>query len=470
MEQIKLLGTRFTIYSGNCTEFLESFGTSGYTYTDAILSNDDSDIFISDRKNIVRDSQGFTTLSWLKRETKINSGSLEPITDKEYKTLLIVCKAYVDKMMDDRNRQRNTRYLAPVEAIIGNTGDKELIECFYKSTRSIENIRGLLVSRLASKEPVSTYTNKVASFTNVKYNRYSITNLIEDLVADKASLIMDDSIYKYNWQSRIIAGYGNIKPIIESGELYPVYQISGVQGNQARANLSLKFDFKVNYDAGTSIKILEVSRNLLLIQDGLRFQNMIAVRTSKNLKKKLKRLGLVDAELPRQTDYIISLKTLGNSSRNKQYNRSLSVLSRQVCRWKVLSDEQEAIYRLIQWTPEEIKSRAERAAASSIYYNINKQSRATASFARKLYRVNVKTSVPKDLGKGLTQEQLRKSLKEIRHEISKLYTSFTNQIYEYLCSNKTWKEFFRSRQRVTMINETIPGFFGNMYNCNFSTT
>lgn len=474
MIQIKLLGTRFTVYSGSYADYLESFKTSGYTYANAVVSGKDNlSSFLCNRRSLpsaVRNAQSDAAVMWIKRETKINPGTFEPITERENKILLVVCRTLVDEICSDQNSGKCSKYLAPVEAIIGNLSDKALKEIFYKSTKTLRDVRGYLTSSLSKQNlPISAETNKVISSTNVRYNQYSITNLVEDLVRDQASLIMDDNIYKYNWQGRSTTGFGNIKPIIESGELYPVFRISGVQGNQARANLSFKFDFKVNYDTGSSIKLLEIPRSLLLIQDGLRFQDMIAVRTSKTLKRKYKRLGLIDAELPRQSDYIINLKTLRNSSRSKQYNRPLYVLSEKACRWQILKAEREAIGRLVSWTAEENTRKVEKQEASTLYYSINKQSRQNAQYARKLYHVTLKTNVPKDLGRNLSQDQLRKALKEIDREISKIHVELTSQVYEYLCSNKTWREFFGDRRKTKYTSLVRPGFFGNMYNCIFTT-
>lgn len=472
MIQIKLLGTRFTVYSGTYSDYLESFGTPGYTYANVVVpSKDNLSSFLCDRRNLSSAiAQYNLPVMWIKRETKKNPGTFEPITERENRVLLTICWTLVDKICLDQGSGKCSRYLTPVEAIIGNLSDKALKEFFYKSTKTLRDLRSYLASSLSKQNlPISAETNKVISSTNVRYNQYSITNLVEDLVSDQASLIMDDNIYKYNWQGRSTTGFGNIKPIIESGELYPVFKISGVQGNQARANLSFKFDFKVNYDTGSNIKLLEIPRSLLLIQDGLRFQDMIAIRTSKTLKRKYKRLGLIDAELPRQSDYIINLKTLRNSSRSKQYNRPLYVLSEKACRWQILKAEREAIGRLVSWTAEENTQKAEKSEASELYYSINKQSRQNAQYARKLYHVSVKTSVPKDLGRNLSQDQLRETLKEMDREISKIHVTLTDQIYEYLCSNKTWREFFGDKRKTKHTFMVRPGFFGNMYNCIFTT-
>lgn len=275
-----------------------------------------------------------------------------------------------------------------------------------------------------------------------------MTEFAKDLVNDKALVIMDDSIHKYRWQGRKDTGYGNIKPIIESGHLYPTYQITGIQGNQTNANLSLKFDFKANYDTGTSIKLLEINRNLMVVQNGTPFQDMLALHVSDPLKVKLLRRGLIDAELPTPGDVIIDLNRIPVAQRKSQRNRNLSSFIDAIVQYDVAKKELEKLDGQIQWTKPELTRAQEKAAASKIYWNLNRSQVMTVHSSKKLYSVSTKST---GSWPTLTDEEARKLRSTLYAKQEEAYQTVCSIVFNWLASKKSTREFFGlgKNQQVT---------------------
>jgi len=470
MKQIEILGTRLVINTSNGSDFKSDLGSVGnaYVYVDVVAVDPTT-------KSIITGSyQNLSVTSdhdvhWLIRKTSKSSGKPGVLSDDDYQAVILIAWRYASRIINATNqRHRKTYYHGVLEALVCFSGDKKLQDAFYDPRVSMTAFKDLLVKVLTYPSERTRGTSKVIS---QDYNRYSITEFVEDLVLDKALVIMDDSIHKYRWQGRKDSGYGNIKPIVESGHLYPTYQITGIQGNQTNANLSLKFDFKANFDTGTSIKLLELNRNLMVVQNGTPFQDMLALHVSDSLKTKLLRRGLIDAELPAPGDVIIDLGRIPVAQRKSQRNRNLYSFIDAVVQYNVAKKELEKLDTQIQWTKSEQTRAQEKAAASKLYWNLNKSQMTTVQSGKKLYTVFTKSA---GTWPTLTDEEARKLRAILYTKQEESYRRVCAIVFNWLASKKSAREFFGlgKKQQVTGKNisytKTLTSDSGLVWTAKFS--
>lgn len=195
-------------------------------------------------------------------------------------------------------------YLDLAEKMILATGDKKIIDNFY----------GHLVYNCGDKwsfknivKDIKNYKPERDEVTRIpRYDgrvRYSVYKLINDLVKDKAKLLLDeDLVGKYNRISQRTVAVDDDSSS-EKDDLPKWYQIIGKLGNMTRPNISLTFR-KGNQ-----------SRNLNLIRDGLLNVRYLAVRVSDNLARRLRRSKCFSMNLVRKNDYLLDLTELPVVSR-----------------------------------------------------------------------------------------------------------------------------------------------------------
>jgi hypothetical protein len=438
MKQTEILGTRLVINTSIGDDFKSDLATVGnaYIYADAVaIDQTTKSIMIGSHKNLTTTSD--QNVHWLTRKTSKSTGKPGILSDGDYQAVISIAWMYASHIVSATNaRHRKTYYHGVLEALICFSGDKKLQDAFYDPRVSMVAFKDLLAG--VRLDP-SKRTSGVSKVISQDYNRYSMTEFAEDLVTDKALVIMDDSIYKYRWQGRKDSGYGNIKPIIESGQLYPSYKITGIQGNQTNANLSLKFDFKANYDTGSSIKLLEINRNLMVVQNGTPFQDMIALHVSDSLKSKLLRRGLVDAELPSPGDVIIDLSRIPVAQRKSQRNRNLYSFIDAVVQYDVAKKELEKLDTQIQWTKPEQTRAQEKATASKLYWSLNKSQMVTVHSSKKLYTVSTRST---GTWPTLTDEDARKLRTILFTKQEEAYRTMCTMVFNWLASKKSAREFF----------------------------
>jgi hypothetical protein len=139
---------------------------------------------------------------------------------------------------------------------------------------------------------------------------YSVYRLCHDLVEDKAGILIDNTLVKYNRITREMA-YTETEVFNDKS-----YQVIGLCGNKTRANLSLTYEIpkdeiKVPENPyGITASGLRMTRNYCVIRDGRLNMKSLAVRISKKLAGKFKILGLLNMELIREDEYVISLEKL----------------------------------------------------------------------------------------------------------------------------------------------------------------
>lgn len=166
---------------------------------------------------------------------------------------------------------------------------------------------------------------------NYARNKYSIQNLITDLIIDGAEILTN----KY-----LIGEIDNIsiKRKDTSGIQAPSenewYKVLGVLGNKTRANLSIRFSKKVmifipNNDLGidSGMKKFESTGSICLVRDGVLWQKTLGVRVSSKLAGKLKRLGMVKGDLLYPGEYLIDLSLIPIVSKSKIKEVTSSVLA-----------------------------------------------------------------------------------------------------------------------------------------------
>lgn len=437
MKQTVILGTRLVINTSNGSDFKSDLAsvTSGYVYADAVAIDQTTKLITTGSvKNLL------TTIDhdvhWLVRRTTKSTGKPGILSDDDYQAVVSIAWLYASRIVAATNaRHRKTYYHGVLEALICFSGDKNLQDAFYDSRVSMTELTALLATaRLTTKRDKG-----ISKVISQNYGRYSMTEFVEDLVSDKALVIMDDSIHKYRWQGRKDSGYGNIKPIIESGHLYPTYQITGIQGNQTNANLSLKFDFKANFDTGSSIKLLEINRNLMVVQNGMPFQDMLALHVSDTLKSKLLRRGLIDAELPAPGDIVIDLRRIPVGQRKSQRNRNLYSFIDAAVKYNVFKKELEKLDSQIQWTTPEQTKAQEKANASKLYWNMNKSQMVNVSSGKRRYTISTKSS---GTWPTLTDEEARKLRSVLMSKQETAYRTLCTTIFNWLASKKSAHEFF----------------------------
>jgi hypothetical protein len=451
MKQTEILGTRLVINTSNGSDFKSDLGTTGnaYVYADAVaIDPTTKSIMTGAHKNLSVTSDH--DVHWLIRKTSKSSGKPGILSDDDYQAVISIAWMYASHIVAATNaRHRKTYYHGVLEALICFSGDKNLQDAFYDPRVSMVAFKDLLANVRMDPSKRVKGTSKVIS---QDYNRYSMTEFAEDLVTDKALVIMDDSIHKYRWQGRKDSGYGNIKPIIESGHLYPTYRITGIQGNQTNANLSLKFDFKANYDTGTSIKLLEINRNLMVVQNGAPFQDMLALHVSDSLKSKLLRRGLIDAELPAPGDVIIDLARIPVAQRKSQRNRNLYSFIDAVVQYDVAKKELEKLDAQIQWTKPEQTKAQEKAAASKMYWSLNKSQMTTVASGKKRYTVSTKST---GTWPTLSDEEARKLRATLLTKQEESYRTMCTMIFNWLASKKSAREFFGLGKKAQVTGKNV---------------
>ena len=469
MEKLEIIGTRFTICFSNKNDIASDLlqTTKGYRYKEILgydLSSGNTTIY--NDKNVSYNNNYYI---WLLRESKIHQGKPSILSEDDFKAVLRLAGYYSTKIVNASNSKRKTYYYGVLESLLAFSGSSELLKDFRDSTVPMGTLRDRINKAITSSTKVP---HGVSVKIKESYGRYSMTDLVSDLVADKAKLIMDDNIYAYNWQGRKSNGFGNIKPIIESTDLYPTYRITGIQGNQTNANLSIKFDFKANYDTGSAIKVLEVSRNLMVVQNGNCFQNMVALHVSDALKKKLDKLGLIDTTLPGPGDILIDLSKVSVSSRKYQRNRTtVDILVGAACTYHICKRELEKIEPMIKWTQEEITKASEKAQASKDFWALNKAARKSVASGKKIYSVQIVGSIP-TIPTNLTQDQLRTYRNLLITAQNEAYNKMTALVFNLLVSKKTIREFLNLSKKTNVtkgmsFSREITSPMGLKYKCNF---
>lgn len=467
MNRLDILGTRISIVQCDAFDFgttYEESKKSGYNYSEAVMITGKDQMT---HGHLDGNLTGFDKILWLRRETKVSRGKPAVLSDQDYMDVLWMSMYYVSEIIASTFKSKKSYYHGVLESLICFSGDTEIIDAFYDTNQKLVDLRRVISAKIFG---IKNRTVGVSQVKNQDYRRYDIRALIKDLVDDGAEVIMDDSVYKYKWFERTTEGFGKIKPILtESEPFYPKYKITGIQGNQTKANLSLKFDFRATYDSGTDIKITNINRNLTLVRDGQNFQDYLALHVSPSLKKSLTDKGLVESQLPGTGDILVKLSNIPVSARHEQANKILNRFMKNVCLYKVTKEEIAKIESCIQWTQEEITKAHEKSEASRQYWAMNNSSRTSSSTSSKrIYIVSCQSTFKLD--PAATQEELRNLLGRVRELNQKVYREVCDGVYGFLCSKKSLHEYFGIKVNEALkfnslsVTEPETGF---VYKCNF---
>lgn len=232
-------------------------------------------------------------------------------SDREYTTdELMIVITYIASLI-------KYEYLDTAELLIQSINDQKISHEFYKmyGKKGIRLFIGFLNNIIDQREyNITKLINKFPKIYS-NYSRYSISRLIDELIEGNAEILVDTELI------------GKIQRIstktIDSNSTQVEYKtnewakITGLIGNMSRANLSLGYNTKISIDIPQNNvgidpgkKICSTRQSICLVKDGLLNQSLIGVKISSKLAGKLKRLGLVRAELIYSGEYLLDISDL----------------------------------------------------------------------------------------------------------------------------------------------------------------
>lgn len=110
-----------------------------------------------------------------------------------------------------------------------------------------------------------------------------------------------------------------------------------------------------------------------------------------------------------------------------------------VVQYNVAKKELEKLDSQIQWTQPEQTKVQEKAAASKIYWNLNKSQMTTVASGKKLYTISTKSS---GTWPTLTDDEARKLRATLLTKQEESYRTMCSMIFNWLASKKSAREFF----------------------------
>jgi hypothetical protein len=110
-----------------------------------------------------------------------------------------------------------------------------------------------------------------------------------------------------------------------------------------------------------------------------------------------------------------------------------------VVQYNVAKKELEKLDTQIQWTQPEQTKAQEKAAASKMYWNLNKSQMTTVASGKKLYTISTKSS---GTWPTLTDDEARKLRATLLTKQEESYRTMCSMIFNWLASKKSAREFF----------------------------
>lgn len=209
------------------------------------------------------------------------------------------------------------------EILCHTIGNKELLTTFYSDYGKMEETKKLCIKLLEeAKIPV---TKNISSQFPIQYQRpkYSIYDLAQDLIKDKASICTDNSLIGSSYK-KISRGLEKTSEFVE-GAWNPIV---GQSFNKTRANLNLNYlglvkvevpENEVGVEPGQ--KELKTLKSICLVKDGKVCNTSFGIRiNSKVLERKLRSVGIIKESLVYSGDYLIDIETLPVISKSKTSN------------------------------------------------------------------------------------------------------------------------------------------------------
>jgi len=216
-------------------------------------------------------------------------------------------------------------YLSLIEEMCISLEDENVINSFYSSygRRGLTNFKEGLFDLIADPLYSPKITQNLSRRRIYKSGkRYSVYSLLNDLVKDKAKILVDqDLIGKY---SRISASKKQ-KPAEVRYDTSCWENIQRLVGNSSRANLSLQYVSTVNVQipdnphnipkkAGENLKCI---KSCNIIRDGMLNVPFIAVQVSKSLKRRLIGTGCIRSCVIYNNRLLLDLSKLPIISRSE---------------------------------------------------------------------------------------------------------------------------------------------------------
>lgn len=201
-------------------------------------------------------------------------------------------------------------------------GNRELLDMFYSDYGTMDKIRELCL-KLYETNNIQTMSDTTKLYPyQYQRPRYSIYDLVQDLVESKAFICTDPELTsgKYKKISR------NLKRKASSEIVEDDWNpIIGKSFNKTRANLSINYlaHVKVEIPENTfgvnpGERLLKTSRSICLVKDGKVCNTSFGIRIKDgSLVKKLKAAGVIKLELLYPGDYLVNISNIPVISKSK---------------------------------------------------------------------------------------------------------------------------------------------------------
>lgn len=206
-------------------------------------------------------------------------------------------------------------YIDTAEILVQATKEEDVINGFYRAYgyTSISKYRGELIHKVNDNEWKPKMFTGILPVIEYTRDKYSIQKLLSELVEDNAEILIDkDLVGEYNRIGKKVIYKDDF---IDDNSKWQ--KVTGILGNQQRANLSLSIDQNVivnipdnPFDIAPGGYSYKRKSCICIIKDGLLNQKYLGVKVSPKFAGKLKRLKIVVAELMRENEYCINLSYL----------------------------------------------------------------------------------------------------------------------------------------------------------------
>lgn len=204
-------------------------------------------------------------------------------------------------------------YISAAESLALSTGDKEIVDYFYKYFGSTGKSQfcGYLQDRVYSGKKYEITPINIKIQKRYERERYSVQELLYDLVEDGASILVDpDLIEEYKTIGiKKVDSQGSVRSQKEKW-----CKVVDVLGNSRRANLSLSVYSSVlvnipenPYGIPSGEHEYKKESSYCIIRDGILHMNHLGVKVSEPLAKKLRRYKVLGPELLQEGEYLLNL-------------------------------------------------------------------------------------------------------------------------------------------------------------------
>lgn len=248
-------------------------------------------------------SEYYVILKTGTKETKIS------YTEDEKKVLVSVFSGVADEFRLDT-----------AEILCHAIGNKELLTTFYSDYGKMNDTRKLC-SELLEKSKILESKGVSDKFPfQYQRPRYSIYELVQDLIKEKASICTDPELIRGSYK-KISRGLEKTSEFV--GDAWN--PIVGQSFNKTRANLSITYLCSVKVDIPENEfgvkarqKELKTLKSICVVKDGKVCNTSFGVRiTSKTLERKLKSAGIVSSNLVYSGDFALDIEKLPVISKSK---------------------------------------------------------------------------------------------------------------------------------------------------------